>query len=76
MDKFTFAKRVVLWTAIITATIIVVANILNWNVVEANTFEEIAKIVIMGFGIIAIMECLVIWPALTIYDHKHKNDGK
>ena len=76
MDKAKFAKRVAIWTAIITALIIAVVNIVKWNVVEANTFEEITKIVFMGLGIIVVIECLVLWPALTIYDHKHKDDGK
>ena len=74
MDKFTFAKRVIAWTSVIAAIIVAVWNIFNWNVVEETVFAEIAKIVFVGLGCVFIANCLVIWPALTIYDHKHRND--
>lgn len=69
MDKATFVKRNAIWAAIITAVIIAVVKIANWSIIEANAFEEIAKMVVGGIGvciIVAILACLV---SLPLYHH-------
>ena len=56
MDIKTFCKRFMLWTAIITAVIMLVLGICFGKVIEENLFAEIAKWVVMTGVIIVIME--------------------
>lgn len=77
MDKATFVKRVVLWACIITAIVIAVVKAANWSVIEANAFEEIAKMVVGGLGVVAIVGILAYLLALPLYHHTRwgKIDG-
>ena len=74
MEKKLFCKRVMLWTAIIAAVIIAVLGLCFGKVVEANLFEEVAKWILMGLGVICILEVFayVLAPFFWhwIYDKK------
>lgn len=56
MDKRTFCKRYMLWTAIIVAAIILICGLCFGKVIEESLFAEIAKWIVVGLGIIAIFE--------------------
>ena len=56
MEKKTFCKRFMLWTAIVAAVIIAICGLCFGKVVEANLFEEIAKWIVMSLVIIGILE--------------------
>lgn len=56
MDIKTFCKRFMLWTAIITAVVMLFLGLLFGKVVEANIWEEIGKWVAMTLVIIGILE--------------------
>lgn len=58
MDIKTFCKRFMLWTAIITAVIMLILGLCFGKVIEANIWEEIGKWVVMTVVIIAILEVL------------------
>ncbi len=59
MDKKTFCKRVALWTAIIAAVIMLIIGLCCGKVVEGNLFAEVAKWVLIGLGVIGILEGFV-----------------
>ena len=56
MDIRTFCKRFMLWTAIITAVVMLILGLCFGKVIEENLFAEIAKWVVMTLVIIVIME--------------------
>ena len=56
MDIKTFCKRFMLWTAIITAVVMLICGLIWGRVIEENLFQEIAKWVVMTGVIIVIME--------------------
>ncbi len=59
MDKTTFCKRVALWTAVIAAVIMLIIGLCFGKVVEGNLFAEVAKWVLIGLGVIVILEVFV-----------------
>lgn len=88
MDIKTFCKRFMLWTAIITAVVMLFLGLLFGKVVEANIWEEIGKWVVMTLVIIGILEVFAYtlsqffyhgsrWdPTSAKYKELHKNDKK
>ena len=56
MDKKTFCKRFMLWTAVVVAVAMLIIGLCIGRVVEENLFAEIAKWVVMYFPICAIFE--------------------
>ena len=88
MDIRTFCKRFMLWTAIITAVIMLILGLCFGKVIEDNLFQEIAKWVVMTGFIIVIMEVFAYtWsqmfyhgsrfdPTSDKYKELHKNDKK
>ena len=56
MDIKTFCKRFMIWTAIITAVVMLICGLIWGRVIEENLFQEIAKWVVMTLVIIGIME--------------------
>ena len=56
MDIKTFCKRFMLWTAIITAVIMLILGICFGKVIEANIWEEICKWIVMTLVIVGIFE--------------------
>ena len=74
IDKRTFCKRFMIWTAIIVAAIIATLGLLFGKVVEATLAEEIGKWIVMGIFIIGIFEVFayVLAPFFYhwIYDKK------
>ena len=56
MDKRTFCKRFMLWTAILVAVAMLVFGLLFGKVIEGSLFAEVAKWVVMYFPICAIFE--------------------
>ncbi|MBR6270157.1 MAG: hypothetical protein IKR30_06285 [Bacteroidales bacterium] len=72
MDKVTFMKRCFIWTAVIAAVVIAVIGLCFGKVIEGNLFEEIVKWIVMGIGIIAILEVFVYILAPGIYHRKYE----
>lgn len=76
MDIKTFYKRFMLWTAIITAVIMLVLGLCFGKVIEGNIWEEIGKWVVMTVVIIAILEVFAYTLSgffyHLIYDKKNK----
>ena len=74
IDKRTFCKRFMIWTAIVVAAVIAVLGLCFGRVVEATLAEEIGKWIIMGLFIIGIFEVFayVLAPFFYhwIYDKK------
>ena len=74
MDKKTFAKRIMLWTAIVVAVVMLILGLLFGKVIEANIWEEIGKWIVVSLGLICIFEVFAyilapfIWHC--IYDKK------
>ena len=56
MDKRTFCKRFMIWTAVVVAVAMLIIGLLFGKVVEESVFAEIAKWVVMYFPICAIFE--------------------
>ena len=74
IDKRTFCKRFMIWTAIVVASVIATLGLLFGKVVEATLAEEIGKWIVMGIFIIGIFEVFayVLAPFFYhwIYDKK------
>jgi uncharacterized transporter YbjL len=74
VDKRTFCKRFMIWTAILVAAIIATLGLCFGKVVEATLAEEIGKWIVMGIFIIGIFEVFayVLAPFFYhwIYDKK------
>ena len=56
VEKRTFCKRFMIWTAIVVAAVIALLGICFGRVVEATLAEEIGKWIVMGIFIIGIFE--------------------
>lgn len=56
MEKGKFCKRVMLWTAVAVAVVMLILGLCFGKVIEENLFAEIAKWVVMTGVIIVIME--------------------
>ena len=76
MDIKTFCKRFMLWTAIITAVVMLILGLCFGKVIEANIWEEIGKWVVMTLVIIGILEVFAYTLSQFfyhwIYDKKNK----
>lgn len=76
MDIKTFCKRFMLWTAIITAVVMLIIGLIWGRVIEDNLFQEIAKWVVMTAFIIGILEVFAYTLSQffyhMIYDKKNK----
>lgn len=68
MDKRTFCKRVVIWTAVIAAAVIAVIGLCFGRVIEGSLFAEVAKWIVMGAVVIGILEGFVYFLA-PLYWH-------
>ena len=76
MDKVTWMKKAFLWVGIVAAVIIAVIGLCFGQVIEGNLFEEVAKWIVVGIGVIGILECFVYIVGPYIYHDTHKDDGK
>ena len=74
MDKLTYCKRFMLWTAIIVAVIILIIGLCFGKVIEANLGEEIGKWIIGGLGVVGIFEVFAYILAPLFWHIKY--DGK
>ena len=76
LDKRTFCKRAILWTAIITFLIIGGCGLAFGTVIEATLFEEVAKWVVMGLGVSGItgMFAYILSPLVWHMKYDKKND--
>ena len=78
MDKKTFGKRLMLWTAVVVAVVILVIGLCFGKVVEANLGEEIGKWIVAGLFVVGIFEffAYILAPFIwhCIYD-KNGIDG-
>lgn len=74
MDKRTFCKRFMIWTAVVVAVAMLVFGLLFGKVVEESLFAEIAKWVVMYFPICAIFETFAYILAPLAWHIKY--DGK
>ena len=69
MDKKTYIAKFMLWTGIVAAVIMFIYHIVTFKVVEANTFEEIAKRVLMCLGILGGYELFAMWIFGPMFYH-------
>ena len=74
MNKLTYCKRFMLWTAIIVAVIILIIGLCFGKVIEANLVEEVGKWIVGGLGIIGIFEVFAYILAPLFWHIKY--DGK
>ena len=77
MNKSTYVKKWMLWSAIILAVIMFILHAIFFKVVEANVLEEVSKRVLMSIGIIVVFELFagVIFAPLCyhhIYEKRHR----
>lgn len=56
MDKKKFCKRVMLWTAVAVAVVMLIIGLCFGKVVEANLAEEVGKWIVMAIVLIGILE--------------------
>lgn len=56
MEKGKFCKRVMLWTAVAGAVVMLIIGLCFCKVVEANLAEEVGKWIVMSIGLIGILE--------------------
>lgn len=78
MDKRTYCKRFMIWTAVITLAIIAVIGLCFGSVVEATLFGEIAKWAVMGLGVTGIMEgfAYVLAPIFYHFGYEKRQEKK
>ena len=78
MEKKTFVKRLMLWTAVAVAVFMLILGLCVGKVIEDSLIEEIGKWIVMSLGVIGICEVLVaaVSPLLyhVIYDKKNEED--
>lgn len=77
MDQKTYVKKIMLWTGIAAAVIMLIVNLCTFKVVEANAFEEIAKRVVMCLGILGgyeLFAAFIFGPLCYhhIYEKRHR----
>lgn len=70
MDKKTYIKKWLLWTAIIVAAIFALAAICFGKVIEANLVEEISKWVFMYIAITVVLELFVGFCFAPLFYHR------
>lgn len=77
MDKRTFCKRFMIWTAVIVAVVMLICGLCFGKVVEESLFAEIAKWVVMYFPICAIFETFayILSPWFWHMFYDGKNNG-
>lgn len=69
MDKITFVKKWAIRIAIVLAVIILILGLCFGKVIEGSLFAEIAKWVLVGAGVIAIVELLACYIVLPVIWH-------
>ena len=76
MDKKTFCKKIMLWTAIAVATVMLILGICFGKVIEANIYEEIGKWIVVTIGVICICEVFayILSPLIFHIKYDNKND--
>lgn len=74
MDKKTYCKRFMLWTAVVVAVLVALIGLIFGKVVEGSLTEEIFKWIVVGIGIVAIFECFAYILAPLFWHIKF--DGK
>lgn len=76
MDKKTYIKKCLLWTAVVVAAIFALVGICFGKVVEANLFEEISKWVFMYIAITVVLELFVGFLFAPLFYHRKYDIGK
>lgn len=61
--KWTWKMRALV--VVITTVLFVALKLIFWKVVEANAFEEIAKVVLMGLSV-GVLLCAIFWVPMTM----------
>ena len=59
MEKKTFMTKLAVWTAVVTAVIIAIIGLCFGHVIEGSLFKEVTKWIVVGLGVIAILEGLI-----------------
>ena len=67
-------KKAFLWVGIVAAVIIAVIGLCFGSVIEGSLAEEIGKWIVVGIGVIVILEVFTYILGPIIYHHTH--DGK
>lgn len=68
MEKSKFCKRFMLWTAIITALVMLILGLCFGKVIEETLFGEIAKWVVMTVVVVGIFEVFAYTLGQVAYD--------
>ena len=71
-----FTKRVMVWTAIVTAIVIAAIGLCFGKVIEGSVFAEVAKWTVMALVVIGILECFVYFLAPLYYHFKIERKDK
>jgi hypothetical protein len=74
MDKKTFCKRFMLWTAVLVAAAMLIIGLCFGKIVEANLAEEVGKWIVGTLGLIGIFEVFAYILAPLVWHIKY--DGK
>ncbi len=76
MDKIAFIKKIGLWVGAIAALIFLIVG-LGWGkVIEETLFGEVTKWIVMGIGVIAIIEGLTLGIIAPLAWHFKQKKGK
>lgn len=68
MDKRTFMKKLAIWVAVVAAVIIAVIGLCFGKVIEGSLFAEVMKWVVVGAGVIVILEVFTFTIGQLIWD--------
>lgn len=68
MDKKTFMKKLAIWVAVVAALVIAVIGLCFGKVIEGSLFAEVMKWVVVGAGVIVILEVFTFTIGQLIWD--------
>ena len=76
MDKKMFCKKIMFWTAIVVAAVMLILGLCFGKVIEANIWEEIGKWIAVTAGLIAIFEVFAfVLSPIIFHSINDKKDG-
>lgn len=76
MDKRTFCKRVAIGVAVIAAILIAIIGLCCGKQIETTLFGEISKWIVMGAGVIGILEGFVYFLAPLVWHFYYEDKGR
>ena len=76
MEKKKFIVKWASWIAVAVAAVLLVLGLAKGSVIEESTFAEVAKWIVVGLGIIAIIEGLCLSTILPLAWHWKQKKAK